>query len=251
MKFAPILVPIAGAFVLAASACTGGEETELTKVFTAPPWTGDESLKYDLVLRDDEIYGQCTIETKLNAEDGHTRLNRLCGDGNNRDDGTVVVEAGTLKPLSSSRTVVHPEDDDRWSYTTVYEPPVVKFTADTNGKVNQTERELAEADETSPNPGYYDDESLLWLVRGIDLRDGYEGSYQNVNASTGRVFTVTLSVDGQEKVNVAAGEFTAWKVRIKTSSVTNFVWVETGPQHRVIKARFEGLEDVTYELTGE
>jgi len=89
----------------------------------------------------------------------------------------------------------------------------------------------------------------LWLVRGIDLREGYEGSYQNVNAGTGQTFPVDLKVEGQEEVTVPAGTFTTWRVRIRTASVTQFAWVETDGSRRLVKARIEGIEDVIYELT--
>ncbi len=125
----------------------------------------------------------------------------------------------------------------------------MKFIFDDKGKVRETERKLPEPTETSPDPGYYDDESLLWLVRGMDLREGYEVSYQNVNAGTGQTFPVDLKVEGQETVRVPAGEFTAWKVRVRTASVTQFVWVEAEGSRRLVKARIEGIEDVIYELT--
>ena len=112
-----------------------------------------------------------------------------------------------------------------------------------------TKGRCAKPSETSPDPGYYDDESLLWLVRGMDLREGYEATYQNVNAGTGGTFPVDLKVEGQETVTVPAGEFTAWKVRIRTASVTQFVWVEASGSRRLVKARIEGIEDVIYELT--
>ena len=98
-----------------------------------------------------------------------------------------------------------------------------------------------------PEPAWYDDEELLWLVRGIPLREGFEGSFTNVNASTGRVFSAEVTVDEQEVVEVPAGTFQAWKVRIVTSTVTQLIWLDTEAPHRVVRARIERL---TYELTG-
>jgi hypothetical protein len=236
---------------LALSSCGGGTNKPLTKVFLAAPWSGGESLQYDLVLQDGKIYGHCLLEVVPNADStALTRLNRTCGDGQNHDDGSVLVDPKSLQPTSAHREVVQADKNDRWTYDTAYNPPKVTFTANTNGNIHTADRELAKPTKDSPDPGYYDDESLLWLVRGVDLRDGYEGSYQNVNASTGRVFTVDLKVGAPEQVKVKGGEFSAWKVRIRTSSVTNTVWVETAAPHRVIKARFAGLEDVSYEFAG-
>lgn len=230
--------------------CGEDEEVAISKVFVAPPWTANESYEYVLSRAEDgEEYGTCTLETTLNAQDGLTRLSRLCGDGENRDDGTVLVDPQTLVPHEANRTQVRPDKNSRLSFTAKYEPPIVKFIADENGNPRDTERDLPEADDLSPDPGYYDDESLLWLVRGLELRDGWEGSFQDVSAGTGQTFRVDLKVENQEQVTVPAGEFTAWKVRIRTASITNYAWVEASGDHRLIKARIRGVQDVNYELT--
>lgn len=241
---------LAPAFVVVAAlaACGSDEEKQISKVFVAPPWPAEESLEYRLArTEDDEEYGSCTIKT--GPEDGKTRLDLVCTDGTNSDTGTVLVDSETLQPFSSNRTVIHPEDDERLSFTATYDPPIVTFLSDENGKTRETERELPEPDELSPDPGYYDDVSLLWLVRGVDLREGYEGSFQDVNAGTGQVFRVDLKVEEQETVSVPAGEFTTWRVRIRTASITNYYWIESDGAHRLIKARIRGIQDVNYELT--
>ena len=125
----------------------------------------------------------------------------------------------------------------------------MKFASDEDGEKRETERDLPEPDETSPDPGYYDDESLLWLVRGIPLSDGWEGSFRDVSAGTGQTFRVDLKVEELEQVSVPLGEFQAWRVRIRTASITQFAWVEAEAPHRLIKARIHGIQDVDYELT--
>jgi hypothetical protein len=100
--------------------------------------------------------------------------------------------------------------------------------------------------EGGPDPGWYDDESLLWLIRGIPLRIGWEGGYHNVNASTGRVFRVKLKVDGREEVKVDAGTFDTWSVRVESASITQRIWVEVAAPNRVVKAR---IERIYYELS--
>ena len=89
---------------------------------------------------------------------------------------------------------------------------------------------------------------LLWLVRGIELREGYEGTYQNISAGTGQTFWVQLKVEKQERVKVPAGEFTAWKVRISTGTVTQFAWIDVQSPNRLVQARINGVQDVTYKL---
>ena len=248
IRFLGLLAPALLAAGLVA-ACGSDEEKEISKVFQAPPWSSDESFQYRLFrVEDDEPYGDCGLEVRTNQDGGNTRLNLLCTDGENRDDGTVLVEPQSLKPLSSNRTVLHPEDDERLSFSAFYEPPIVRFVSDENGKTRETTRELPEPDDVSPDPGYYDDVSLLWLVRGIPLQSDYEGSFENVSAGTGQTFRVDLKVEGQETVEVPAGEFLTWKVRLRTASITNLYWIEVENPHRLIKARIKGVQDVNYEL---
>jgi hypothetical protein len=230
--------------------CGGTEDKSISKVFESSPWTGEETNTYRLGRTEDgDSYGECVLGTKPNSEDGKTRLNRLCTDGQNRDDGTVLVEPDTLVPLTSRRSQFRADKNQTLSFDSTYQPPIVTFASDENGKRRETQRNLPKPDDTSPDPGYYDDESLLWLVRGIPLRDGWEGSFQDVSAGTGQTFRVDLKVEGQERVSVPVGEFQAWRVRIRTASVTQFAWVEVEAPHRLVKARIKGIQDVTYELT--
>ncbi|MGI8926303.1 MAG: DUF3108 domain-containing protein [Tepidiformaceae bacterium] len=225
--------------------CGGGDDEVISKVFQGPPWTGAESLSYQLVQRGGDVYGTCEVETRPEFEPGRTQLNLLCTDGEgNRDDRTAVVDAQTLRPISGIRTISG-EDGDRTTFESAYGERIVRLEANVDGKRNSAERDLPGATAKSPDPGYYDDESLLWVVRGIPLRVGYEGAYKNINAGNGRVFTVEVKVEGQERVRVPAGAFNAWKVRIRTESITQQFWIDEQAPNRIVRARIERL---TYEL---
>lgn len=237
------------ALLLIATACTGSEPV-ISKVFQAPPWTSDEHLSYDLVDESGDLYGTCVLETKLNTpEQGKTTLEHQCGSGGpERDDRTAVVDAETLRPYTATRTISNSEKNTSTSFTTTYDDAAhkVHMRSEENGKVRETERDLPKPTEKSPDPGYYDDESLFWLVRGIPLTNGFSGAYKDVNASNGQVFTATLRVEGKESVKVPAGTFSAWKVRLETQSITQFFWVNEAAPHEIVRAR---IERVTYELT--
>ena len=240
------MVAALAALAVALGACSGGDETRVEKVFVAPPWAGNETNHYNLLDSGGNVYGTCELETRPGFEEGRTKLSRLCGDGPNRDDGTAIVDAKTLKPLSATRVISDAGKNKRTTFSATYGAEAVHFTADVNGTLNEAERQLPKPTETSPDPGWYDDESLLWLVRGLDLKQGYEAAYKNVNAGNGRVFSVELKVETAEKVKVPAGEFMAWRVRIRTDSITQYAWVGVDSPHTLIRARIERL---TYELT--
>jgi hypothetical protein len=239
------LVATTLAFLIVAAACSGGDDVRVERVFTAPPWTGDETYHYNLLDSGGDLYGTCVLETHPDFEPGKTKLARLCGDGPNRDDGTVTVDAATLKPYLATRVISDSSKNKRTAFTSDYSETKVHFTADVNGNVSETDRDLPKPDSNSPEPAWYDDESLLWVVRGLDLKQGYEGAYKNVNAGNGRIFTVEIKVETSEKIRVAAGEFNTWKVRIRTESITQYAWVTVDAPHTLVRARIERL---TYEL---
>jgi len=166
------LLLAAASLAVILSSCAGSNDRTLSKVFVAPPWTGDERNEYDLTDEAGDLYGKCVLQTDVDAEPGKTRLSRLCAnEPRYRDDGTVLVDSRTLVPFEAARVRTDAEKNERVAALSVYDPPIVKFTFDDKGKVRETERDLPEPTETSPDPGYYDDESLLWLVRGMDLRE--------------------------------------------------------------------------------
>lgn len=224
-------------------------------IFTGAPWEGPERLHYNLVQRD-TLQGTCTLETEPEVAPGVTEVRRLCRDaeeGRYEDNGSVRVDSATLRPISSLRVVRDLEEGDARHFTTTYAPEDGRVRFESNeyaggerqpDETVNAERELPEPTAEVPNPAWYDDEELLWLVRGIPLRAGFEGSFTNVNARSS-VFSAEVAVEGQEEVEVPAGTFQTWKVRIETSTVTQLIWVERDAPHRVIRARIERL---TYEL---
>lgn len=252
MKHLPrIFAPGIAAFalLLIGSACTSSAPV-ISKVFKEPPWTGNEKLSYDLIDESGTLYGNCELQTKPNTpEQGKTELDHLCGSGGpERDDRKAIVDAKTLRPYTASRTISNSDKKTSTSFTSTYDDAAhkVHMKSDENGKVRETDRDLPQPDSQSPDPGYYDDESLFWVVRGIPLTNGFSGSYKDVNASNGQVFTATLRVEGKESVKVPAGTFSAWKVRLDTQSITQYFWVDEAPPHVIVRAR---IERVTYELT--
>jgi Protein of unknown function (DUF3108) len=234
--------------VLAVTAACSDSSPLLSKVFKAPPWQGSEQLRYTLVDEGGQAYGACVLETKPEAEPGRTQINHLCGGtGPERDDRTAVLDAATLRPVSASRTISDPTGNKRTTFTSEYDPAAatVHFKIDENGKVRETNRDLPKGTKQSPDPGYYDDESLFWLMRGVPLEKGFEGAYADVNASTGQVITASVHVEDRESVKAPAGTFQAWRLRLETSSITQYFWIDDAAPHAVVKAR---IERVTYLL---
>ena len=228
------------------AACASSEDTPANAaIFKAAPWTGEESYTYNLRRRGEDSSGTCTLVTGP-VDAGQLKLSRLCGKDEFRDDGAVTVDAATLVPSLTVRVSTDSNKNKRAPYTKTAEPPEVTFSTDVNGRFNKTTRPLPAATEAVSQPAWYDDEQVLWLVRGINLASGAKADYTLViNAGQPSIHTVNVRVDPSEKVSVPAGEFEAWKVRLNRGGNVNYIWVETAGARRVVKAQ---IEDVTYEL---
>jgi hypothetical protein len=234
--------------------CESEEIGDTEKVFSAPVWAGPESLEYQLRRRE-PIEGYCTYLTAPGAET--TTLSALCMDAEgegHRDDTVAIVDSQTLEPISSERVTINQDRETRDERFATYNPPsevIVELTSiDLGGEDDpehfEASRELPEPTESAPDPGWYDEASLFWLVRGIPLEEGFEGRFANVNIGIARIVGVDIEVEEMEEVTVPAGTFMTWSIRVE-SSITNRFWVDVEAPHRVVRAR---LEDTTFELTG-
>ena len=165
----------AGTAALAATVvgCGGEDDAVVTKVFQAVPWTGAEAYRYNLVQKGGEVYGTCDVLTNPEFEPGRTRLVQRCVDDEGfRDERTTVADSQTLRPISAVRAIINAEKGKQTTFTSTYEEAVVKLEASVNGNVNTAERDLPRPTEQSPDPGYYDDEALLWVVRASPWATG-------------------------------------------------------------------------------
>lgn len=225
------------------TACSGSEP-EASRVFVAAPWTGDETLTYRVTDRGVEGEGQCTLTTR-EAEPQGFELARTCTKAEFGDSGKAIVDE-RLDPRSSERILTDAKKGKRVAHTVVYDTLTSHFTTDDGDEVRETDRTLPKATNSGPQPAWYDDESILWMVRGVELRDGYSAAYHHViNAGQPRILVVELAVSGRERVTVPAGSFDAWVIRVQRSNSSYIFWVDAGAAHVVLRAR---IEDVTYEL---
>jgi hypothetical protein len=250
LRFPNIALPLAViAAGLVVAACGGGGSDASNKVFVAPPWAGEETLTYALEQEGVDNEATCVLTTEQ-SEGEELTLVRACSDNRGySDEGRVVVLGESLEPRESVRTYYDVEEDRTTVHSVRYEGREAHFETrvSDDDDARTTSRDLPEPTDESPTPGWYDDESLLWLVRGIELREGYEDHYTHViNAGQPRVLTADLEVQELEEVEAPAGTFRAWLVRVSSGNVVYRFWVDEEAPHRVVRATVEGS---TYELT--
>lgn len=238
------LAPLALGVALIAAACGGdGVDTPSSKIFESPAWDGEELFTYTLT-QNDRVYGKCEATTEPDGDTTTLRLHCF-NDTGDRDDRTVIVESDTLTPLRSERTVTSIN-----TVTTVeYHPPTATFTTAEEGKDPRTrDRDLPTKDsEDDPEPGYYDDNSLFWLLRGLPLEEDWTGGFHDINpGALVQIVEAEFEVRERVEIDVPAGTFDTWRVLLRTPSVGQYLWVEVEAPHRVIRADLDG---VRYELS--
>ncbi|MFN0095536.1 MAG: DUF3108 domain-containing protein [Dehalococcoidia bacterium] len=241
--------PPAGALIAALflGACAD-EEPPTSAVFRAPPWAAPETYQYRVTDRGVDGEGRCTLSTTPNAEPGRTLLERRCTKDEFGDSGEALVQSETLTPVRSERLLTDSKKQKSVDHTVAYDTGVATFTTHDGDDLRETTRDLPEPSEGG-SPDWYDDESIIWMVRGIELRAGYRAAYHHIiNAGQPRILVVELAVSGPDRVKVPAGEFTAWRVRVQRSDSSYFFWVTQDAPHTVVQAK---IEEVTYSLLSE
>ena len=215
---------------LIAIGCSGGSSVPASDVAGTVPWAARESLLYNVVNESGEKLGMQTLS--IDASGSDTRLRQLFESATNRDEAEVIVDARTLKPKSSKRTIVTPSDTETIE---------AQYTA--------AGVEIKQGDKQSglSVPEYsYDNDTSLFLWRTLPFAEGYEGAYVTIIANRRTRQDVTLRVIGKETVTVPAGQVEAWRLEIKTSNAKQTAWYTTSAPHFLIK--YDNDNGLIFEL---
>jgi len=214
-----------------ASACADEEGPETMDIVSEIPWTAPEEHRY--VLRQNgEDKGSAVL--RIEEDDGgRLRLiQRFSDDEGNTDESVAVVDAGTLKPASSVRTIT--DDDRRAVAEATYEADLVRITEN-----NYAPPDERTPDSTRSNPmripeHSYDNHSSLFLWRTIPFEEGWTGSYTTVITNRRDKQVLTVRVIDQRRVETRAGEFDAWYVEIDAGGEPQRAWFSTEEDHRLL-----------------
>jgi hypothetical protein len=155
----------------------------------------------------------------------------------NSDTTTVVVDAMTLKPISSLREIDNdnPDDEDRIEVQYTEEGALIS-TGEGDRQSGLTVEEHS-----------YDNDTSLFLWRTIAFAEGYEASYITVITNQRSEQQVILRVPGKETVTVPAGQFEAWRVDVITSNARQTAWYADTPTRPLV--RYDNDRGTIWELT--
>lgn len=214
----------------ATTACTGDSGPPTSDVVGTIPWRASESLAYQLKNSRGQMVGQGTLSVAIEA--GGTRLSQRFTSEASADEVSVVVDSATLKPISTSRHIATPSDDETIEVT---------YT-DQGALIKQGDRQSG----LSVPEHSYDNDASLFLWRTLPFQTGYEASYNTIITNRRTRHKVTLRVTNREEVTVPAGRFTAWRLEIRTSNARQVAWYADLPTRPLV--RYDNDRGLIFEL---
>jgi hypothetical protein len=170
----------------------------------------------------------------VDIEDGGTRLWQEFIAEEAEDRTSVLVDSGTLKPISSEREIQEPDGDE--------EVIEVEYTED-GALIRQGDRQSG----LSVPEHSYDNDTSLFLWRTLPFEEGYEASYITIITNFRSSQKVNLRVVRLESVTVPAGTFEAWRLVITTSNARQIAWFANTPERQLV--RYDNDRDLVFELT--
>ena len=231
-----------GILILAivAAACAGGGTAGGTSdVVVRIPFSDGERLVYGIHNDSGTVISRGTLtiteaDGRLHLEQRYVEVGAPAGAELGSDVVEVVVDIETLKPIGGGREITVREGDDElrieryeWIYSLDTAEPRLEISSTRDGEQDTDELRLREH--------VYENESSLWLWRTLDLVDDYQARYISVNALEGSQQTVELRVTQRQTIEVPAGEFDTWRMRVRTGRATRVVWINVESPHQVVQ----------------
>lgn len=82
-----------------------------------------------------------------------------------------------------------------------------------------------------------DNDAALAVLSGLPLSDGYAGTFHNVVTASTLVVPARVRVTGKKSIDVPAGHFETWHVRLQLGPGTHEAWYATAPPHLLVRYR--------------
>lgn len=231
------------ALLVLAGCSVVGSSPKTTVVFTAAPWRVGERLEYRLSTGSGEEVARGVLTTQ---QEGGTLVLRqsYTGVSSGTDEIALTVDPKTLVATRGSRDTTRRSTSDNIAIATTawaYRLDGDHLHLDTLGQGGA----VTESSDLGAQPYAYDNESSLWLWRGLAFAEGYEQSYVSVNPLDGSRQVVTVRVPQHESVTVPAGTFDAWRVIVRSGRAVRTAWISSQSPYPVV--RWDN-GDVVFEL---
>jgi hypothetical protein len=189
------------------------------------PWADMETAHYRIMDGDDEIG---TGELSIEVSNSTTTFRQAFENEEFRDETTAVADSQTLAPLSVERLIEGPEGPRHWQ---------VEYEG-TKASVRQESDDGERDDEVTAPSNSYDSWTDLFLWRTIAFKEGFEATYADVLSATltkPQVISQKLRVEKKETVEVPAGTYEAWKLRVDSPDGKQTAWYADTPERPLVK----------------
>ncbi len=210
-------------------------------VFGAVPWAVGERSTYRVTDINDNFAGSMVYEIDAGGEvvgdDGWT-IRRLLDTQGDTEALSVEVRARGLRPSFSSLDRL--ENGLRQTVTAEYDGSQVDLRIVGEPRLDTYER-------VQIISSALDDRTLPMLIRALPLAPGYATRLDTFRPVTGNQTSVILSVRGEEMVDVPAGSFEAWRVRLDFGEVEQELWVSQTAPYPVVRIE-DGFTRGVFEL---
>ena len=231
-----------GALLLLAGCTVVGSSPQTSAVFTTAPWRVGERLEYRLSTGSGEEVGRGVLTAQQEGA-GLVLRQSYTGASSGSDEIALTVDPKTLVAMQGTRETSRRSSDSvaTASSAWAYRLDGARLRLDTLGQGGA----VTESTDLGVQPHAYDNESSLWLWRGLAFAEGYEQSYVSVNPVDGSRQVVTVRVPQHESVTVPAGTFDAWRVIVRSGRAVRTAWISSQAPYPVV--RWDN-GDVVFEL---
>lgn len=206
-------------------------------IFGAAPWSDGEASVYRVTDVNGAYAGTARYDlTRL--DEATWNLRRETSAQGTQEIVVVDMSVGEYRP--SLATMVRIDSRGTEQVRTTYSGSEANLELTSKQNITTYQRVSIPSDAR-------DQRSLVMLVRALPLAADYATRLNSFLPIVPVLDRVTLSVRGQEEVQVPAGTFEAWKVRLDTGDSETLLWVGVDAPHPVVKY-VDGRNRGTYEL---
>jgi hypothetical protein len=176
------------------------------------PWGGYQRLTYD-IFENDKLIGTVEFTIEKSQSANTYEMSSITKIDSTQLNTSTTVKSDTLMPVSSYYNVMSPQGDIK--IETAY-----KDKWNIKAKTSKGEQDL-----TVKLPKYYyDNDSLLMIMRAYPFKVGKEFIIYDAIVSTAQVMPITNKVASKEKVKVPYGEAECFKVELKAGTAKQYIW---------------------------
>ncbi len=213
------------AALAAVAAIAPGCRQRVPENVDAWPWTaGELSLLRATGDETGDVLADWEMEVDSESEEQIWVLTTRRAAGTASVTTTARVRASDLRPVSVESQAW--EGEAVRGFAATYGAESVTVTFQEQGATRESTIPL-------PEPPFYDNEELVFVLRTLPFEVGWTGVLRDIVTQQGQTAEVEVKVTGQERVTVAAGDYDCWVVEMPLFEQT--AWIAADSRHEIVQ----------------